>query len=283
MSKKSELLVEDSLGLIDISDMFPKKVATRAPFRGELFENISDELGNPIMKKIGDNTVVVGGAISALEKLNGISAAWKPSTLNSILNLNTSVASDDQKTIVALWGVGTGGAGLEFNSVVAKDIKARNLPTLIPLRRGTTIDGTDASKYYMKAPNGDGTYNWYLKEFAQTPTIRSFWKDAVDDDTDGTEILEDIYNSSRTEGIKSFCEYTLAFNTSDVREYFEATGELSLARYNSIGLFLGEKVEITPGVFDYVNVRLFAYLNFDNKDVKTKTTASYTYRVLALT
>ena len=58
--------------------------------------------------------------------------------------------------------------------------------------------------------------------------------------------------------------------------------KLSLHYYNSIGLYVGEKVELEDGSSDYINVRLFSYLNIDNKSVKIKTASQYVYRILSL-
>ena len=177
---------------------------------------------------------------------------------------------------------GFGGSGLSFGSIVEKDIKRRDVPDLIPLRVTDTLTGDDADKYYFKKDNGDGTYSWYLKEFSVDPIIKTCWKDSADDEEDGTEVTSEIYNSERTEGLQTFAEFILDFNTKDVREYYESIGSLDSARYNSIGLYVGEKVELEDGSFDYINVRLFSYLNIDNKSVKIKTASQYVYRILSL-
>ena len=186
-----------------------------------------------------------------------------------------------QKDFIALFGVGTGGSGLEFGSVAEKDIKRRDVPDLIPLRANTVITGDEADKYYLQKENTDGTNYWYLKEFAQDIIIKTWWKDGADDEADGTEITSDIHESTRTEGIQSFAELVLDFNTSDVREYFEFIGSLNSARYNSIGIYTGQK-KVIGDREEYVNVRLFSYLNIDNKSVKIKTASQYIYRILAL-
>ena len=74
----------------------------------------------------------------------------------------------------------------------------------------------------------------------------------------------------------------LDFNTKDVREYYESIGSLDSARYNSIGLYLGDKVVRDNGTYDYANIRLFCYLNIDNKSVRIKTASQYIYRILSL-
>lgn len=275
-------LLKDSLSLESLMGNHNNSSKGIPVLKGILYEKYDDGFGNPLLKKVDENTVVVGGAIESLEHLCNVEANWKPATLNSIYGINDDIPGNNMNSFVALFGVGTGGSGLSIGSVVAKDIKTRDIPNLIPMRTGEVITGDDADMYYFKKDNGDGTFSWYLKEFTNTPVIKTCWKDSTDDDVDGTEVAEEIYNSDRTEGLQTFAEFILDLNTKDVREYFESIGDLTSARYNSIGLFIGEKVELEDGSFDYVNVRLFSYLNIDNKSVKIKTASQYVYRILAL-
>lgn len=279
-------LIKDGLPLVSALNPYQASIAHKHGipcFRGVLYENLTDDFGNTILKKVNENTVVVGGAVLALEHLCNVTATWKPATLNTIYNVNASVAGDNTASYIALFGVGTGGAALDFGNVYTPDVKQRDVATLIPLRTGATITGTtDATKYFFKKDNGGGTYNWYLKEFNATSTIKSLWKDAAETGADGTEILDEIYNSDRTEGIETLAEFSLKLNTSDVREYFESIGDLNMARYNTIGLFTGQKVLISTGYYDYVNVRLFSTVNFNNRSVSLASESSYTYRVYSL-
>lgn len=251
-------------------------------FKGVLYERYKDDFGNDVLKKVAENTVVIGGAIEALEHLCNFDATWKPKTLNEIYNINADVPGDNMKSYIALFGAGTGGSGLSFGSIVEKDVKRRDVPDLIPLRVTDALTGEDSDKYYFKKDNQDGTYSWYLKEFSVDPVIKTCWKDAADDEEDGTEVTSEIYNSERTDGLQTFAEFILDFNTKDVREYYESIGSLDSARYNSIGLYIGEKKELSNGETDYVNVRLFSYINIDNKSVKIKTASQYVYRILSL-
>lgn len=281
----SSQLIKDSLPLIEQVGPMTAAIAKKHGiplFKGVLYENLIDDFGHPVLRKVNENTVVLGGAILALEHLCNVNASWKPSTLNSIYNINSSVAGSNESSFISLFGVGTGGSALTFGNVYTPDVKQRDVTSLIPLRTGASITGTDANKYFLKKDNGGGTFNWYLKEFESTPTIKSLWKDSAVSGTDGTEILEDIYNSERTESVESLAEFSLKLNTSDVREYFESIGELNLARYNSIGLFTGQKVLISTGYYDYVNVRLFSTVNFNNRSVSLASESSYTYRIYSL-
>ena len=272
-------LIYDTMGFQDGVKNYPM-IPNNTPCkvtRGELFQKIDDGYGHTFLKPIASNTVVLGGAILALEKLCGSQASFKPNTLNDLLSVPVSGTTPGKETI-CLFGCGTGGAQLDFGNVVATDIKQNNVKDLVPMRYGSTITGTDADKYFMKTENSDKTtYSWYLKEFDSTPVIKSFWKNAVDTEGEGTEITEDISGSERTEGIETYAQFELSLNTKDVREYFVATGNLKMARYNSFGIYTGEKVGN-----EYGNVRLYAVVNFNNRDLNLETSSSFTYRLYSL-
>ena len=266
-----------------------KVKSTMPMYKGILYERTDDGFGNPIFRKVGENTVVVGGAIESLEHLCNVTANWKPKTINEIDNVEAGHASDNMLSYIALFGVGIGGSGLNFASVVPTDVKSRDVPGRIPFRVTKELTGDDADKYYMREAIVDpdtteetGDYAYYLKEFAAPIVIKTCWKDSADDEVDGTEVIDEIHESQKTDGLQTFAEFILEFNTKDVREYFEFNGNLISARYNSIGLYMGQKVELDDGREEYVNVRLFSYLNIDNKSVRIKTASQYVYRVLAL-
>lgn len=249
------------------------------PTKGILFQKFTDGCGHELLKPIASNTVVLGGAILALEKLTGVQSAFKPNTLNDILGIPCVGTTPGSETI-ALFGCGTGGAQLDWGNIVAPDIKQNNVIDLIPMRYASTLTGEDAPKYFMKKPNDDGsTYSWFLKEFASTPVIKSHWKNAVDSTSDGTEIVSDISDSGRTEGIETYAQFELTLNTRDMYEYFNATGNLAMARYNTFGFYTGEKVAASG---EYANVRLYAVVTFNNRDVSIESSASFVYRVYSL-
>ena len=266
-------IIVDHMGMSDSMNRTHTKVT-----RGELFQKMTDGYGHSFLKPIASNTVVLGGAILALEKLCGVQAAFKPNTLNDILSIPVAGTTAGKEKI-ALFGCGTGGAQLDFGNVVATDIKQNNVKDMIPLRYAASLTGTDANKYFMKAQNPDGaTYSWYLKEFDSDPVVKSFWKNAVDTESEGTEITEDVSGSSRTEGIETYAQFELSLNTNDAREYFAATGNLKMARYNTFGIYTGEKVGD-----EYGNVRLYAVVNFNNRSLELQSSASFIYRLYSLT
>ena len=227
-------IITDTMGMRDnmCKPMIPSNSTIKVT-RGELFQKIDDGYGHTFLKPIASNTVVLGGAILALEKLCDTQASFHPNTLNDILSIPVSGTTAGKEKI-ALFGCGIGGAQLDFGNVVATDIKQNNVKEIVPMRYAADLTGTDANKYYMKVANADGsTFSWYLKEFDAPPVIKSFWKNAVDSEGEGTEITTDISDSGRTEGIETYAQFELSMNTNDVREYFAAQGNLSKARYNT--------------------------------------------------
>lgn len=246
-----------------------------------------DHTGRNIFTKVAENTVTLGGAIAALEKLTGVEAAFKPKTLNEILNINHNVQPYDlTKTNVALFGVGIGGATLTFDEVFDPSPRQNNVAQMVPMMVSQTeLTGTDAPKYMMRStlttPGGTTLNSWYLKELESEPIIRSLWKDAPEEDEDGTEITADVADVESENGVESFASFKLIIKPDDIRSYFEAIGELRMARINTIGLYLGEKVTI-DGVTDYVNVSLFSVLNLNNEPLAERKKISYIYRVYAM-
>lgn len=244
---------------------------------GRLFQVLGMQNGRRVVREVACNTVVIGGAILALENVTGATATWKPSTLNSIYNVEATPVGTPK---LALFGIGTGGSNLDFGSVIAPDIKQRDILTPIPMRYGANVTGDDSSKYFMKVPNSDGATNsWYLKQFTGTPIIKSCWKNAISTDEDGTEILDDVYNSENSEGIETFTEIQIDMNTMDGREYFEATGAMASARYNTIGFYTGS---LNAEGNEYGDVRLYSVVTFNNRDLSVSSKSQFIYRVYSL-
>lgn len=244
---------------------------------GRLFQVLGVQNGRRVVKEIACNTVVVGGAITALENLTGATATWKPSTLNDIYNVS---ATPNGAPKLALFGIGTGGSNLDFGSVISPDIKQRDIIQPIPLRYGESLTGDDAEKYFMKVVNTDGATNsWYLKEFSSIPVIKSCWKNSANTAEDGTEISSDIYDSKNTEGIETFTELQIDMNTLDGREYFEGTGALTSARYNTFGFYTGS---LNAEGTEYADVRLYSVVTFNNRSLDLQSKSSFLYRIYSL-
>lgn len=267
MSKAPEILV-DSFSTNDSMSI--------QSLTGVLYAVQKDEYGRETLKEVNHNTITVGGCIETLKAITGITPVWQPKTLNQIYNTNADVSGSGVEK-VALFGIGTGGSEMNFSSVVAKNDKSINIPDMIPLRTGESIIGDESDMYALKVANMDSTFNWMLKEFSSGSKVTALWKDSADAEVDGTEITDDISGSSRPEGVSVLAKFPIHLNVHDAREVFEKNGEIDMARYNTLGLYTGEKVKLEDDTYDYVNIRLFSYLNFRNKDLNSPTDSSYLY------
>ena len=259
--------------------------------RGVLYKVNEDANGKPIfdqLTKVNENTVVLGGAVLALEKLFGTKPKFMPSTINSDpeIGINGSSEFNDSETYVKCFGVGVGGASNTMGSYYDPDFKMKKLPEWVPFRISDKdhLEDSIASQYYYRMQikdDPDPQWGWFLKEFANTPEPECHWKDTPDPNATGSLITSDVSTSQSTNLIESYCECLIKIDTDDIRPYFQWAGNLQMARYNSIGLFTGVKREIAPGYIDYVGVRLFSVVNFNNIPLDLPTSSTYLYRVYA--
>ena len=238
---------------------------------GRLFQVLGVENGRRVVKEIACNTVVVGGAITALENLTGASANWKPSSLNDIYGVSASSTATPK---LALFGIGIGGSSLEFGSVTEPDIKQRDVINPIPLRYGEALTGDDAAKYFMKVASDGANKSWYLKQFSSVPVIKTCWKNSTNTDEDGTEINNEIYNINNPQPIETFTELQIDMNTSDGREYFVANGNISEARYNTFGFYTGSPTadgkEYANEIYWKIFYNIDEYVDFNTKQNERK-------------
>lgn len=274
--------------MIPFDKMMPKGGQTSKLAKGVLYRDDGlDSFGRTIFTKVAENTVVLGGAIAALERLAGVDASFRPDTLNKILGVNDSgYEYKKYQTPIALFGCGIGGAGMDFGNVYDPNVRQDNIAQLIPMMVCPgDIDNADKDKYMMRTtietPDSSRLNCWYLKEFDIEPKIMSLWKDAPAEDEDGTEITSSVAESTSLNGVEALCQFKLCLNDDDCRSYFQAMGQLPQARINSIGLFLGEKVTVGDHN-DYVNVSLFSVVNLNNEALAERKTITYYYRVYAM-
>lgn len=262
----------------------------KSPFRTQI--TATDEWGDVIFTR-EHNMVVLGGAITVLEKLWNIRSSLVVDTINNINKINAATQSTSTilpvGNIVCLWGIGIGGAGDAFGSV--KDVKfyereiaqnGQGDTQMIPFRTvSTELTDTAASTYFLKKTTSNSLYAYYAKKFASDPFIRTLWVDGAAGE-DGTEVTADVYSTSRTEDIECFVEMHLKLEKTDVREYFTSvTNNIEQARINTIGLFTGEPVTDASGKTEYQNVKLFSKFNFDNESLTNKKEINFTYRIFA--
>ena len=263
------LIPEDDL--IIINRITKPESKAYAP-QGRLFEILGVRNNHRVVREIACNTVVVGGAIKALENLLGMSANWSPEIVRG-----GTVEADSK---LCLFGVGNGGAESQFGIVKAPKTWQYELFNPIPLRRASTSTppAPDSNKYFGRVQEAS-KYNWYYKTFNSTPVIKTCLKNSSNPDADGTEITSRISDEQGATGIETFAEIEIELNTSDIREYYEESGGTQSARYNEIGFYLGSK---PSGATDYSNLRLYSLITFNNYDVSTPVSRRLVYRIYSM-
>ena len=250
-----------------------------------------NEFGECIAEDEFHNETVLGGALTVLEKLWGVAAPLKIASINNLLGINDTVSLADSSATnedtVCLWGVGIGGSGDAFAAVKQVHFYERELgqnghtDEMIPFRVvSEPFSSTDPnySQYYMLHQRDDGYFEYYLKKFEIDPIIKILWKDGAEGE-DGSEVGDDVHNTSRTDDIEAFVEMHCKVDVKDIREYFEHLGMTQMTRINSLGLFTGRYTKLDDGRYDYTNVKLFSKLNFNNEALLNAKTILYKYRV----
>lgn len=250
-----------------------------------------NEFGECIAEDEFHNETVLGGALTVLEKLWGVAAPLKIASINNLLGINDTVSLADSSAsnedTVCLWGVGIGGSGDAFTAVKQVHFYERELgqnghtDEMIPFRVvSEPFSSTDPnySQYYMMHQRDDGYFEYFLKKFEIDPIIKILWKDGAEGE-DGSEVGDDVHNTSRTDDIEAFVEMHCKVDVKDIREYFEHLGMTQMTRINSLGLFTGRYTKLDDGRYDYTNVKLFSKLNFNNEALLNAKTILYKYRV----
>lgn len=250
-----------------------------------------NEFGECIAEDEFHNETVLGGALTVLEKLWGVAAPLKIASINNLLGINDTVSLADSSAsnedTVCLWGVGIGGSGDAFTAVKQVHFYERELgqnghtDEMIPFRvvsEPFSSADPNSLQYFMKRQRDDGYFEYFLKNFEIDPIIKILWKDGAEGE-DGSEVGDDVHNTSRTDDIEAFVEMHCKIDVKDIREYFEHLGMTQMTRINSLGLFTGRYTKLDDGTYDYTNVKLFSKLNFNNEALLNAKTILYKYRV----
>lgn len=240
-----------------------------------------DDFGEVLFET--ENQVVLGGALFTLEKVFGVQSKLKVDYLNDIMNIATGGSAVTEiypkDNVVCLFGVGIGGCGDSFKSVEDVKFYEREIKEMVPFRVvSTPLDEPDNKKYFFRKQS-NGKYEYYLKKFENTPEIKVLWKDGEGDE-DGSEVQSGVENTDRPYAIETFVEITLKIDKTDLREYFEAKGNIEEARVNSIALFTGVKSNV-GGYEDYKQVKMFSKLNIPNEMLNTTKSFTLIYRIYA--
>lgn len=229
-----------------------------------------------------ENQIVLGGGLFILEKLFNVESPLTVEYLNDIMGIAAENPIEEKypkETCVCLFGVGTGGCGDAYNSVMDVKYYEREIFDMVPFRvTDEEMKGADVDKYWFKRRESDGKTSYFLKRFEQTPEIKVLWKDGEEGE-DGSEVDSGVHDTQRTEPIETFIEMILKINKKDVREYFEINGDIESARINSIGLFTGNLQNLENGDKDYKQVKLFSKLNIPNEMLVLSKDITIVYRI----
>lgn len=249
----------------------------------------TDEFGNELFRS--QNQTVLGGGLFVLEKLFNIRSKFNVATINKIMGIDEKNPVGTEKytadDVVCLWGIGCGGSGDAFGSV--REVKyyereignnGQSQSEMIPFRMvKSPLDADETNKYHLRKQIGE-YYAYYAKEFEVEPFIKVLWKDGANGE-DGNEVTEEVYGTERTDEIETFIEIHLKLTKNDIVEWFDYNNNVEKARVNTIGLFFARKakVEDVPERYDYINVKLFSKLTFDNEPKGDNKEINFTYRI----
>lgn len=229
-----------------------------------------------------ENQIVLGGALFILEKCFNVEAPINVDYLNNIMGINNMDPIDEiypKDTHVCLFGVGIGGCGDAYTSVVDVKYYEREIFDMIPFRiTDEEFTGADVDKYWFKRHEDDGKVSYFLKSFESPAEIKVLWRDGEEGE-DGSEVSTGVHDTERTEPIETFVEMILKVNKKDCREYFEMNGNIEAARINSIGLFTGIMSTNEYGEKDYKQVKLFSKLNIPNEMLVLSKDITIVYRI----
>lgn len=229
------------------------------------------------------NKITLGGILYILKSVFGVSSnKVKIKTLNELLGINmNSMPTPGVKPVLG-FNIGLGGCGANYADEKVVLDQSNIVPTIIPFRVVDSLDelGVTAENYWLKKVNSDGKYFCYMKVPETELEVHSLWKDALQDGQDGNEVVDNPAESDRTEGIESFVEILLRISAKDLREYFELYDESRYARFNSIGLCIGNiGTNLDDSSTELCNVIQFSILNLSNEMLHFDKDLSIIYRV----
>lgn len=230
-----------------------------------------------------ENMVPLIGVQYAMEMIFGVKGSLPVPTMNDSFGIGAQGVVDidngpmpyiyGQK--VCLFGVGTGGAA--ENNLTALEVKYNetSITDMVPFRyTNDELSNSDVGKYYGKKIV-DGYTAYFLKRFDSDPIIRHLYKNGEEGE-DGSELDSGFYKSNNEIGVQSFTECLLTISKKDVREYFQANGNIEETRINSIGLFTGVYNEEQQ---DYAQIQLFSKLNIPTEPLSLSKDMNIIYRV----
>ena len=285
MSTDNILRVSDRIGTSDKSfKVDEKNFKTEILFGYDYYKDKRgiSQLGEQIIEP-QHNKITLGGILYILKSTFGVpSNKVKIKTLNQILGINMNGSPNPAAKSVIGFNIGLGGCGASYADEKIVLDQANIVPNIIPFRVVDSLDelGTTADKYWFRKVNSDGKYFCYIKTPETELEIHSLWKDSTEEGHDGNEVVDNPAESDRTEGIESFAELVFRISAKDLREYFELYDEAKYARFNSIGLCVGNiGHDLDTGDTELCNVIQFSVLNISNEMLHFDKDFTIIYRV----
>lgn len=231
------------------------------------------------------NEILLGGSIYALEKMFNVVSSVNVEYLNNIMNIGTTgpVITDKypRDNGICLWTCGIGGCGDSRKDIIHTFQQQRQLNMIIPFRvvdEPFQPNTPEYGKYYLMRQEEDGRFAYYAKVFERTPVIVPLWKDAADEDQDGSPVVEADYTSTRKTPIEVFVECVCKVDKKDFREWFSLYEGIEDARLSEIGLCTGILSRVDDGRPEYKQVRQASCCHFTNEPLHMDKDMSIVYR-----
>lgn len=233
-----------------------------------------------------ENRLVLGGSFYVLGKIFDVAPPIEIAYLNDIMGIATGgdpiTDRYPRENKICLFGVGTGGADESISNVYPVSVKEREIEQIVPFRYTDSLTPEEQQMYFFKKPDpSTGKDLYYLKHFAAEPDMKALWVDAKVEGEDGTPVQTGVHANPRQDDIESFVEMPLHTNNKDLREWFEANGEIEKSRFNTLAIFSGTLADC-GGYMDYKQVLMVAKFNIPNEMLLLEKDLMIYYRVYAI-
>lgn len=270
-----------------IKDHFnmPDEIAMQGDHKGWRSEIVGkNALGETLFT--AENRLVIGGSFWVLGALFGVEAPFKVDYLNDIMGIATGgepiTETHPAGMRIQLFGLGTSGADESISNVYPVSVKERTIDEMVPFRVTDSLTPEEQAMYFFKKDDVDtGKSAYYLKTFASEPEMRALWVDAKVEGEDGSPVQSGVHLNPREDAIETFVEMPLHISARDIREWFEANGEIEKTRFNTLAIYSGVLADC-GGYMDYKNVTMVAKFNIPNEMLLLNKDMTIYYRVYSI-
>jgi hypothetical protein len=245
------------------------------------------------------NTTIYPGRRFLLESLNHVAPkASQQITLNSILEINQTLSPDDPSDIlnraICLFGVGVGGAGMQFGDVIDAGASNLNMFEQLPLRTvevTNDLSAEERQQYFMRKRvtiEDKAYFCYYLKKTTPSDIYVKLQNVNYSPKPGDNTPEKDPNDPLSMYPIQVFTTYPVIIGENDIKDYFQARdGHIRQSRFNELGLYYGIPVTVTDPIsnqdyIDYIAVEAFSHLTFNNKPMDDKNASfTFTYYLLS--